>query len=139
MNLGCPYPEVTCVHICCKSPNQQFFRGVDKCNETGTFSLKKEENKCCYQWMFCCSSHAGRCAMELVGRTGCGSHRDLYGGAAPSSLQLGTFSPEMPLAGLLILGLSPLHKCLLLIPSFKERELLVPFVDQMGVRETDLG
>lgn len=45
----------------------------------------------------------------------------------------------MPLAGLLILGLSPLHKCLLLIPSFKERELLVPFVDQMGVRETDLG
>lgn len=52
---------------------------------------------------------------------------------------LGTFSPEMPLAGLLILGLSPLHKRLLLIPSFKERELLVPFIDQMGVRETDLG
>lgn len=51
---------------------------------------------------------------------------------------LGTFSPEMPLVGLLILGLSLLHKCLLLIPNFKKRELLVTFFDQTGARETDL-
>lgn len=52
------------------------------------------------------------------------SHRDFMAVQlclAYSSV-LGTFSMEIPLVGLLILGLSLLHKCLLLIPNLKERE-----------------
>lgn len=66
-----------------------------------------------------------RCVTEPMGRTaGHGSHRDfmVVQLCLAYSSVLGTFSMEIPLVGLLILGLSLLHKCLLSIPNLKERE-----------------
>lgn len=67
-----------------------------------------------------------RCVSEPMGITaGCGSHRDLYDGAAlsglylcPWDLQYGDAINWTPDPG----TFSFTFKCLLLIPNFKERE-----------------